>query len=186
MDTDLKRSPWLTIEAIVLIILGVVALVLPLAAGIAVSVLFGLTLIVSGVVGLISAYAGRNHADSGLGFASAVIAIAVGAALLFYPLAGPVMLTILIGAYFLVDGVILIGMALDQRKRGARRWGWLMANGVLDIVLAAVLLLISAVGSAVLVGIFIGVDLILAGVSLLLIHRAAIRPVVGDAPPLPM
>ncbi len=47
----------------------------------------------------------------------------------------------------------------------------MLASGAVDLVLAAVLLLLSAVGSAILIGIVVGVDLILAGVALLLIHR---------------
>jgi len=51
----------------------------------------------------------------------------------------------------------------------------MLASGVLDILLAAVLYMISGVGSAVLVGIVVGVDLIVAGAVLLLIQRGATR-----------
>jgi len=175
MDTRIKRSPWLAIEGVVLIVLGVIALIVPATAGIALSIVLGLVLVVSGGMGLISAFAGRAHAHSGLGFASAVVAIAVGLMLLFYPLAGPVAVSILLATYLLVDGVILVATALDLRKRGALRWGWMLASGVLDILLAAVLYMISGVGSAVLVGIVVGVDLIVAGAVLLLIQRGATR-----------
>ena len=179
MDGDSKRSPWLIIEGVVLILLGVVALLSPLAAGIALSLLIGVVLIVSGLVGMVSAFAGRDHAHPGFGFASSGVALAIGLALIFYPLAGPVVVAILLGVYLLGDGVFLIGLAMDHRKRASRRWGWLLASGVLDLVLGAVLLLLGAAGSATLLGVFIGIDLIVAGVALVLIHRATVRETDG-------
>jgi uncharacterized membrane protein HdeD (DUF308 family) len=181
MTADLKRSPWLTIEGGVLIILGIAALLLPVAAGITLSLVIGLILIASGLVGAIAASTGHAHAHRGLGLASAIVALAVGFLLIFFPLAGPVGLTILLGAYLFVDGVLLIGMAMDHRKRGSARWGWLLASGIVDLVLAAILLLLSGAGSAALIGIVVGVDLILAGIALLLVHRANMRDA-GEPP----
>jgi uncharacterized membrane protein HdeD (DUF308 family) len=182
MDPDIRRSPWLTIEGGVLVILGVAALFLPFAAGVAVSLVLAAVLIASGVVGLVSAFAGRAHAHRGLGVASAILALAIGALLLVFPLAGSVGVTLLLAAYLLVDGVILIGMAADHRKRAPSGWGWLLVSGVVDLMLAAVLLFLSAAGSAILIGVIVGVDLIVAGVALLLVHRGAGIGEVG-APP---
>jgi uncharacterized membrane protein HdeD (DUF308 family) len=181
MNTTLKQSPILAIEGILLIVLGVIALIAPVAAGITVSLLFGLILIASGIGGLISTFMGPAHTHRGLAFASAVVAILIGVALLVFPLAGPLALSMLLGAYLLVDGLILIGMAVDLRKRKSARWGWMLGSGILDLVLAVVLLLLTGVGSAILVGIVIGVDLIVAGAALLFIHRAH-APLVVLAP----
>ncbi len=174
MTAVADKSPWLTIEGVVLIVLGVVALVLPLAAGLAAAVVFGWILILSGVVGLISAFAGGLHAHRGWGLLSAAVALIVGVLLLINPVAGAVGLTILLGAYLLVDGVALIGLGLDQRRRSSARWPWLTASGVFDLILAALVLFLSPVGSAFLVGIIVGVDLIAAGLALLFVHRAVI------------
>jgi uncharacterized membrane protein HdeD (DUF308 family) len=168
------RSPWLTIEAIVLIILGVLAIVFPLFAGIAVAVVIGWVFILSGVVGLISAIAGRQHAHLGWSIASAVIAVLFGLLLLLHPLFAAVAITLLIAAYFLFDGVTLIGLGLDQRKRGSLRWRWMVGAGVLDIVLAVLTVSLGAVGSAALIGIIVGIDLIIAGASLLAVHRSRV------------
>jgi uncharacterized membrane protein HdeD (DUF308 family) len=172
MTVTQGKSGWLTAEGVLLIVLGLLALVSPLFAGLAVAVIFGWLLVMVGVLGLVSAFAGRDHAHMGWSFASAAIALIVGLILVFNPLVAAELVTILIGAYLLLDGISLIGLGLDQRKRGTRAWGWMLGAGVLDVLLAAILLSLAGIGPTVLVGVVVGVDLIVAGVALLLVHRA--------------
>ena len=177
------RSPVLTIEAVLLILLGIAALLLPLFAGLFVGTIVGVVLLIVGIVGLVSAFSGGPHVHQGWSVLSAVVSLLVGLLILFNPLAGVVSLTLLLGAYLLLDGISLIGLALDQRKRGSSRWGLLMLSGVVDLVLAALIVFLSGIGSAVVIGVILGIDLIAAGVALLAVHRAptlggfAARPV---------
>jgi uncharacterized membrane protein HdeD (DUF308 family) len=167
------RSPWLTIEGVLLILLGIAALVMPLMAGLAATLVFGWILILTGIIGLVSAFAGRSHAHLGWSLASAIIALVIGLVLLFYPLVGAVALTTIVSVYLLLDGIALIGLALDHRKRAITPWGWLLASGVIDVLLAALIFFMSAIGSAVFVGVMVGLSLIFAGIALLLVHRVA-------------
>ena len=169
------KSPWLTIEGVLLILLGIAALVMPLMAGLAATLVFAWILILTGMIGLISAFAGRSHAHLGWSLASAVIALAIGVVLFLYPLAGAVALTTVIALYLFLDGVALIGLALDHRRRGIGPWGWLLASGVIDLALAVVIFFMSAIGSAALIGFIVGLSLIFAGIALLLVQRAAAR-----------
>ena len=170
------RSPILTIEAVVLILLGIAALVLPLFTGLVVGTIVGFVLVMVGIVGLVSAFSGGPHAHRGWSLLSAVIALVVGLLVLFNPLTGVVSLTLLLGAYLLIDGIALIGLALHQRKLGSSRWGLLLVSGIVDLVLAVAIVFLSGIGSAVIVGVIVGIDLIAAGVALLLTHRT---PLVG-------
>jgi uncharacterized membrane protein HdeD (DUF308 family) len=169
------RSIWPTVEGVLLILLGIAAVAMPLMAGIAATLVFAWILILTGMIGLISAFAGRAHAHLGWSLASAIIALVIGVILLVYPLAGAVALTIVIGAYLLLDGVTLIGLALDHRRRGLGPWGWLLVSGLIDVVLAAFIFFMNVIGSAVFVGVVVGISLIFAGIALLLIQRAAPR-----------
>jgi uncharacterized membrane protein HdeD (DUF308 family) len=170
------RSPILTLEAIALIVLGAAALLLPLFAGLFVGTIIGVVLLISGIVGLVSAFSGGPHLHRGWSILSAVIALVVGLLVLFNPLAGVVSLTLLLGAYLLLDGVSLIGLALDQRKRGSSRWSLVLVSGIVDLILALLIIMLSGIGSAVVVGVILGIDLIAAGIALLALHRA---PLVG-------
>ena len=176
MATAPARSPLLTIEAVLLILLGVAALVLPLFAGVLVATVIGVVLVISGAIGLVSGVSGGPHVHRGWSLLSAVIALLIGLLILFNPLAGTISLTLLLGAYLLLDGISLIGLSMDQRKRGAARWGWVLASGVVDLLLAVLIVTLGTVGSAVVVGFIVGVDLIAAGGALLLLHRA---PLIG-------
>jgi uncharacterized membrane protein HdeD (DUF308 family) len=154
-----------------LILLGIAAILMPLMAGLAATLVFAWILILTGMIGLISAFASRSHAHLGWSLASAVIALGVGAVLFFYPLAGAVALTLVIGAYLLLDGIALIGLALDHRRRGLPNWAWQLGSGAIDLALAVVIMFMSAIGSAVLIGVVVGLSLISAGVALLVLHR---------------
>jgi uncharacterized membrane protein HdeD (DUF308 family) len=112
----------------------------------------------------------------GWSIASAVLALVAGLLILFYPLAGTALLAFFLGLYLLLDGVSLIGLALDQRKRGSARWALLLASGIVDILLAVLLFALGGVGSAIVIGVILGLDLIVAGAALLMVHRA---PVIG-------
>ena len=170
-----RRSPWLTVEGVLLILLGVAALLMPMMAGLAATLVFAWILILTGMIGLISAFAGRAHAHLGWSLASAALALVVGVVLLVYPLAGAVALTLLIGGYLFLDGVALTALALDHRRRATGPWTWLLASGLLDLALATIIFFMSAIGSAVLIGVVVGLSLMAAGLALLATHAARAR-----------
>jgi uncharacterized membrane protein HdeD (DUF308 family) len=166
--TVIRRSaaPWFIVEGVLLIVLGALAAALPALAGVAGALVFGWVLVLAGVFGLGSVLGARRHAHLVFGIVSALIALAVGLLIVWRPLIGAVTLAIFIAAYLLLDGVALIGLAWDQRKRAARGWGWLMASGVVDVVLAILVLALGPISSAVLLGFIIAIDLAIAGIAL--------------------
>jgi uncharacterized membrane protein HdeD (DUF308 family) len=175
--TSTAKSPLLMIEAVVLLVLGIAALITPFMAGLAITFLIGWVLVISGVIGLISAIAGHLHFHRGWSLASAIIALLAGLLLLVFPLVGLITAAIVIGAYLAIDGVSLIALAFTRRKRGYSGWAWLLASGALDLVLALFILSLGPAGSSILIGIIVGIDLIVAGLALLL-QRHAPTPVV--------
>ena len=60
--------------------------------------------------------------------------------LLARPAQGVLTLTIVIGAYFLAEGVTTIMYALEHRRELSERWNWLLFSGVLDILIAAMII----------------------------------------------
>lgn len=167
------KSPWLMIEGTLLILLGLAAVVMPLMAGLAAILVFAWILVLSGMVGLISAFAGRAHAHLGWSLASALIALVIGAFLLVDPPAAAVAFTVVVGAYLLLDGVALVGLGISHRRRGALAWRWQVGSGAVDLMLAGLILFMSAIGSTVLIGLVVGLSLTAAGVALLVLQRTA-------------
>ena len=168
-------SVWFTIEGAVLIALGVLAIVFSLAAGVTAALLIGWLLVISGVVGLVSTFRGGGHTHRTWSVVSALLAILVGLLVVFDPVAGALGVAMLLGLFLILDGVAQIGLALDQRKRGASRWGWFLALGVFDILLAVLILALGPVGATALLGFIVGVDLILAGIALIAVRRTGLR-----------
>lgn len=166
-----ERSPLLTAEAVALVLLGVLAVIFPLFTGIAVAIFAGWLLVLVGAVGVVSAFAGRDHAHLGWSIASALIAVLAGVLLLLHPLFAAVAITLLLAAYLIFDGVTLIMLGLDHRKRGEISWRWPLGAGVIDVLLGVLVATLGAAASAVLIGVVVGVDLIAAGVGLFVLHR---------------
>jgi uncharacterized membrane protein HdeD (DUF308 family) len=159
-------GPWFVVEGGLLIVLGVLAAALPGLAGVAGALVFGWVLVIAGVFGLGAALGARSHAHPVLGVVSALIALAAGVLIVWSPLVGAVTLALLVAVYLLFDGAALIGLGMDQRKRAARGWPWLILSGVLDIALGLVILALGARADATLLGFLIALDLIVAGLAL--------------------
>ncbi len=160
-------------EGVILVALGVLALFAPFLAGVAATLFIGWLFIFAGVSGLIFSW--RERGVPGLGWAilSSAAALIAGLLILWNPLSGLFTLTYVLIAYFLVDGVLTIFLGLDHRRDLADRWQWIVASGVIDLILAAIL--ISGLPGSVLwaIGLIVGIDLIFGGASIISVALAA-------------
>jgi uncharacterized membrane protein HdeD (DUF308 family) len=170
-----RAAPWFIVEGALLLVLGVVAAALPCLAGVAGAAVFGWVLILSGLFGLVSLTGSRRHTHLIWAIVSSLVALAFGALIVWMPVVGASALAFVIALYLLLDGVALIGLAWDQRKRMGRRWPWLMASGVLDLVLAVLIAALGPLSDAVLLGFIIALDLIVAGIALVGLGLASRR-----------
>jgi uncharacterized membrane protein HdeD (DUF308 family) len=172
MAASSARPSWITLEGVVLILLGALAICLPIMAGVALAFLIAWVLIVAGFIGLVSAFRARDSGHFGWSVASGAIALVVGLVLAINPLIGTAALSLFIAAYLLLDGITMLGLARRLQQRGVKGWGWRLAAGVLDILLSVYIIFMNAVGAAFLIGLVVGIDLIAAGVMILIIERA--------------
>jgi len=154
-------------EGIVLVVLGIAAMAIPLFAGLATTILLGWLFLIAGVVGLIATIRARQAPGFWWSLLSACVALLAGAVLVAHPLQGLVTLTYVLTAYFIIDGTFMIVLALAHRRDLSGKWEWMLINGLVDLVLAA--LIISGMpGSFVWVlGLLIGIDLLFGGISLI-------------------
>ena len=178
-----KPSAWFTIEGVALVVLGLLALLAPFVAAVAAVSVLGFLIVMAGVLGLVSTFAGKSHTHRTWSLVSSLIALFAGLLIAFNPVAGASALVLLVAAYLLFDGVSLIMLALDQRRRAAHRWGWLLAAGIADIVLAVLVMMLGPLGSTLLIGVIVGVDLLIAGVALIALGRG--KPLTVAAPARP-
>ena len=169
------RAHWVAflIEGILLVILGLAAMILPPLASLAVTILLGWMFLISGVAGLALTFWARAMPGFWWSLISAVLAIVAGIILLAQPVQGTLTLTIVIGAYFLAEGVASIMYALEHRREMSERWGWMLAAGVVDIVIAGIIIT-GLPGSALwAIGLLVGINLLFGGISLIAMAIAA-------------
>jgi uncharacterized membrane protein HdeD (DUF308 family) len=163
----------LLVEGIILVVLGAAAILVPPIAGLAATIFLGWLFLVGGVVGLVATLRARQAPGFGWSLLSAVVALLAGGVLLWNPLQGLLTLTYVLIAYFIVDGVLMIAFAIAHRRELSGRWEWLMVNGVIDLVLAALILMGLPGSSAWALGLLLGIDLVFAGSSLIAMALAA-------------
>ena len=171
------REHWLlfVIEGIVLLVLGGLAIVVPPLATLGVTIFLGWLLLASGVVGLIMTFMARGAPGFIWSLISALLGIAVGLMLLVWPLGGALSLTLVLTAFFIVEGVASIMYALEHKRELSGRWGFMLLSGVVDLVLAAIIIA-GLPGTALwALGVLVGINMLFGGASLVGLGLAARR-----------
>src|ERR1700736_2807407 len=169
------REHWkaFLIEGILLAILGLAAMIVPPLASLAVTIFLGWMFLISGVAGLALTFWARQMPGFWWSLVSAVLAVLAGIVLLTRPVQGVLTLTIVIGAYFLAEGVTTIMYALEHRRELSERWSWLLIAGIVDIVIAG-LIITGLPGSALwAIGLLVGINLVFGGATLIGMALAA-------------
>jgi uncharacterized membrane protein HdeD (DUF308 family) len=177
------RDHWVLflVEGVILVILGVLAIVIPPIATLAVTILIGWLFIISGIVGLITTFMARQAPGFWWSLLSAVLAIAAGLVLLIWPLGGVLTLTLLLIVFFTIEGVLTIMYALEHKKELSGRWGWMLASGIIDLVLAAIIFAGLPGTAAWAIGLLVGINLLFGGASMIAMALHAKSS--ADAPP---
>ena len=169
------RGHWkaFLVEGILLVVLGLAAMIVPPLASLAVTIFLGWMFLVSGIAGLALTFWARRMPGFWWSLISAALAIGAGVILLASPVQGALTLTIVVGAYFLAEGVTTIMYALEHRRELSERWSWLLVAGLMDILIAG-LIIAGLPGSALwAVGLLVSINLLFGGASLIGMALAA-------------
>src|SRR5258708_4872315 len=161
------------IEGVLLVILGLGAMIVPPLASLAVTIFLGWMFLISGIAGLVLTFWARQMPGFWWSLISAVLAVGAGIILLAKPVQGTLTLTIVVGVYFLAEGVATIMYALEHRRELSERWSWLLFAGILDILIAA-MIIAGLPGSAEwAIGLLVRINLLFGGASMVGVALAA-------------
>ena len=169
------REHWkaFLIEGILLAILGLAAIIVPPLASLAVTIFLGWMFLVTGVAGLVVSFWARAMPGFWWSLISAALAVLAGGILLARPMQGVLTLTIVVGAYFLAEGVFTIMYALEHRRELSGRWSWLLVAGLMDLLIAF-FIIAGLPGSAEwAIGLLVGINLLFGGATLIGMALAA-------------
>ena len=154
-------------EGIMLVVLGMLAVVLPPIATLAVTILLGWLFLISGVMGLFTTFMMRQAPGFWWSLISGLLAAVVGVLLLAQPVSGAFTLTIVLVAFFIIEGVASIMFALDHKRELSGQWGWMLFSGVVDLVLAVMIFAGLPSTAAWAVGLLVGINMVFGGSALI-------------------
>jgi uncharacterized membrane protein HdeD (DUF308 family) len=169
------REHWkaFLVEGILLAILGLAAMIVPPLAGLAVTIFLGWMFLVSGIAGLVITIWARAMPGFWWSLISAALAVLAGGILLARPLQGLFTLTVVVGVYFVAEGVATIMYALEHRRELSGRSSWLLIAGLMDILIAF-FIIAGLPGSAEwAIGLLVGINLLFGGATLIGMALAA-------------
>lgn len=160
-------------EGILLVIFGLAAMIVPPAASLAATILLGWLFLISGIAGLALTFWAREMPGFWWSLISAALAVLAGLILLAKPAQGALTLTIVVGAYFLAEGVATIMYALEHRRELSGRWSWMLVAGLMDILIAAIIITGLPESATWALGLLVGVNLLFGGATLIGVALAA-------------
>ncbi|HWC93884.1 MAG TPA: HdeD family acid-resistance protein [Pseudolabrys sp.] len=155
------------VEGVVLLVLGATAIVIPPLATLAATLVLGWLFLVSGVVGLFTTFLMRHAPGFWWSLISAALAVLVGSLLLARPVSGAYSVTLVLIAFFIIEGVASIMFALEHKRELSGRWGWMLASGVIDLLLAVMILAGLPGTAAWALGLLVGINMVFGGAALI-------------------
>jgi uncharacterized membrane protein HdeD (DUF308 family) len=168
------------IEGIVLLVLGLAAIMVPPVATVAVEILIGWLVLVSGIIGLAMTLRARGAPGFGWSLVSAIVGIVAGIVLLAWPLSGALSLTVILSVFLAMEGIASIMYALEHRREHSPRWSFMLVSGIVDLILAGMIFAGLPATAAWAIGLLVGINLIFGGVALIAMAlRARVPPQSG-------
>ena len=161
------------IEGIILALLGVAAIAVPWIATLAFTLVLGWLFLISGIIGLVTTFWMRGMPGFWWSLFSAIIAIAAGLILLTSPVSGALSLTFVLIAFFVIEGIVTIMYAIEHRNQLSGRWGWMLASGVVDLILAGIIFAGLPGTAAWALGLLVGINLVFGGTAMIGMALAA-------------
>lgn len=157
--------------AIVMIVLGFLALFLPLATGIGISILVSWIIVFAGIAHLVYAFAARGAGAFLWRMLIGIVYIVGGGYLAFHPVLALESLTLVVAAIFLVEGVLEIVAFIQFRALSGS--GLILLDGIVTLLLAFLIWRPWPSSSTWVIGILLGINLIVSGITGLMFSLAA-------------
>jgi uncharacterized membrane protein HdeD (DUF308 family) len=166
-----KASGWFIGMAVMFILLGILAIVEPGVAGLAITILVGWLLIFGGGAHLVAAFSGGGAGRVIWQVLIGIVYIVGGFYFLTHPLLGLGSLTLLLAVIILMEAVFeLIAYFRSRSESGS---GWLLVNALITLLLGGLIWFHWPSSSVWAIGTLVGVNLLMTGISRLMLGLAA-------------
>lgn len=166
-----ENAGWYWAGGILFILMGAVAIVVPLVATLALTLMVGILFLIAGVYELFRAFRHRGGSSVFGAALFGILALAAGIILLAFPLEGAITLTLFLGIFFLVSGAFRGLAAFDLRP--AKGWGWMLFGGLISVIIGILILAGLPRSGLWVLGLLVGIDFLFFGTTLVAIAIAA-------------
>jgi len=168
-----KAINWSIALSILLIIAGFIALFIPFVSGVAITLIFGWLMILSGITHFIFAF--KTHTRGGLiwEILIGIVYLFTGVYLILHPLDALLALTLILACYLFFEAVVEFIQFFQLRPRHGA--GWLLVDGIITLILAIMIWRSWPASSVWVIGTLVGISMIFSGFSRLMLSLAAKR-----------
>ena len=172
--TETLRTYWVLflLQGIIMMVLGAAAIVWPQISTLAVDLYVGWMFLFSGLTGLVTMFIASSGAPFLWSLLTAALSLFVGVLLLWHPAEGAVSLTLVLIAFFIVEGIFQIAATIQHRTAFPDSWGWLLMSGIADLVLAAMMIWGWPSTAVWALGLIVGLNLITSGFAIVMVATA--------------
>jgi uncharacterized membrane protein HdeD (DUF308 family) len=172
-----KITGWYIVAAVLFILLGMFAIIEPAVAALGVTLLVGWLLIFGGVAHLLGAFKGGGAKQVIFQMLIGIAYLIGGLYSLTHPLLAIGTLTLLLAAVIFAGGVLEIVSYFRLKDEGAS--GWMLLNGVIAILLGGMIWFHWPSSSVWAIGILVGANLLITGMTRLMFGLAARKFIKG-------
>jgi uncharacterized membrane protein HdeD (DUF308 family) len=165
-----QASGWLMLLGIALIVLGTLALIAPVIATLAAVLFYGWLLLFAGIAQVVASFATWRWGGFFLHLFMGLIDVAIGVVFLRRPDIGIDVMTLFLIVAFLVGGVFRLIIAFSLRFPN---WGWTVLSGLISFAVGIFLLADYPLDSVIVLGLFIGIQMLFYGWSAIMLAQAA-------------
>lgn len=155
------------------VVLGIMAIVSPLATGIAVAVSVGVLLVAMGIARITDAIRGRKERSLVWGIIAGILAVVVGLLTITRPMVSVMSLTLFLAFYLFAHGIVEIIAAFKMRPEAG--WGWKLFNSIITVLLGLAIWRQWPVSGAWALGVIVGVHILTSGWTMVAVGLAARR-----------
>ncbi len=158
------KAGWMLALGIVMSILGLLAALMPHLATLAVEAVVAYLLIIGGIFTLLKAFRGSEEGTKLMEVVMGLLYIAVGVLLIMQPAEGILALTLILAAYFFIDGILRLVIAFRSTVPGGRFWP--AVGGICSVGLGVIIVAGYPFDAAWILGLLVGINLFFAGFAM--------------------
>lgn len=141
LDFQVKNAWTSLLLGILYVIAALFLLMAPLSSYVALSAIFSISILISGILEILFALSNKGNVSSwGWYLAGGIIDLIIGIYLVIYPLVSMEIIPFIVAFWLMFRGFTLCGYSTDLKRYGTRDWGWYLAIGILTILCSVIIL----------------------------------------------